>query len=171
MRGTLRMHNTFDKAILGRALFYDKKLQEAIVNLEECFINMPAAWWLLMEICRASNTLGELERQNIPNLKIMQDLQIFFDPDYSSNSYQQLLYNCAASYNAVVAPCSGLNVQQIIAARKSSQKVVFHQHWLREIYRGCTGIDDGINFVDRYVSSLKTLKAFGVPIVWTVHNL
>lgn len=54
---------------------------------------------------------------------------------------------------------------------RDDRPFIFHQHWLREIYRGQRPDRDGFDTVDRYVGMLRLLRALVGKIFWTVHNL
>jgi glycosyltransferase involved in cell wall biosynthesis len=53
----------------------------------------------------------------------------------------------------------------------SSKRLVFHQHWLKDIYWNAVSIEVGTVCIDKHIGILKALKAYRAIICWTVHNL
>lgn len=123
----------------------------------------PQAWWLSMEVLRAL-------RQQISD-KHIPDHLILFSPDYTANPYQRNLYSQAIAKGVDVRPLPILHLDQALALASKVRRLIYHQHWVKELYWGSPDEISGRRSIDLHVSRLRALQAFGAKIVWTLHNL
>lgn len=98
--------------------------------------------------------------------------RLFYSPHYASNHYQSLLHAALLNAGMTVMPVGVADVSSIPdQVLHDSAPFVFHQHWLREVYRGQRPDREGFNTLDRYFGRLRLLRALGGKVFWTVHNL
>ena len=125
------------------------------------------AWWLAMEairVIRAENAQLNHERNTIG--------QILFSPNYTlGNSYQKNLYSEARKFGYSVDPVDNLELDSLPRKYASGKSNIYHQHWIKEYYWNARTFSEGVSAVQKNVSILKALKAFGVKVAWTLHNL
>ena len=108
--------------------------------------------------------------------------RVFFWPDYNhTNPYQRLLY--AAAREAV--DFIGADIDAVLraardraAAQDSSQdagqdtgQIVFHLHWLNMVLQSVPTRAGADAAVGSFLAKLADLKALGVRLIWTVHNV
>ncbi len=98
--------------------------------------------------------------------------RLFYSPHYASNHYQSLLHAALLNAGINVTPVGVADVSTIPdQVLHDSAPFVFHQHWLREVYRGQRPDREGFDALDRYFGRLRLLRALGGKVLWTVHNL
>lgn len=149
----------------ARALIQDNRFNEAVSILERIVAASPDMWWLRMELARAQRR-GRLGfDQTLPR-------RLFFSPHYSSNHYQSLLHAHLQNAGVVIQAVEVaelLNLKNTVLSEEGP--CVFHQHWLKEIYRGLRAERHGYDQIDRYFAQLRLFRALGGKVLWTVHNL
>jgi len=152
----------FDQA---RALIRERRFNEAELLFERIGPASPGMWWLQLELARAKRH-GHLSRDG------SSEFRLFFAPNYRANQYQPLLHAAlvkeGVSVESIDASALGALPEKILV---DNLPFVFHQHWLREIYRGLSPDRAGFDAVDRYFGTLKLLRSLGGKVLWTVHNL
>lgn len=138
--------------------------------LRGAFDAEPRAWWLAMERIRA---LGHLHAASEKaTRRDAAGAHVVFAPDYTGgNSYQRNLYSAAAECDYQVHSDKAMDLETVAALIAQGARIVFHQHWVKEIYWSATSFDDGVVRIDRALSLMKAYKSFGAQIVWTLHNL
>lgn len=141
---------------------------EAAALFARAFEREPRMWWLALEALRALMGASAAPGRAAAAPPTM---QLLFSPVYKANSYQANQYSKAAEFGARVVPTQSLSIDQALADRLVEGPVVFHQQWLKEIYWGASDRADGLRRVDRHMAVLRALKALGVPVLWTLHNL
>ncbi len=92
-------------------------------------------------------------------------------PNYAGNSYQRNLYSEHQRFNYEVLPVSHLLIDEKLVKATFSQRLVFHQHWLKDIYWKTLLMEAGVASIERHIGILKALKSYGATICWTLHNL
>jgi glycosyltransferase involved in cell wall biosynthesis len=98
--------------------------------------------------------------------------QIFFTPDYTTgNKYQTNLYSSGYKFGFTIKPIVNFDLESLASGLDLARKNIFHQHWIKEYYWDATTFESGVEEVIRRISIIKALKAFGVKVVWTLHNL
>jgi len=154
------------KARRARQEFDDRNFPTAYRMFAEAFESNPKAWWLAMEAIRS------IRAQRSESIAKHIAGQILFSPDYTTgNSYQTNLYSEASKFGFTIEPVRDLDLQLLLSKLIFSRNKVFHQHWIKEYYWNASSFEDGVRGVQRRISILKALKAFGIKVVWTLHNL
>lgn len=147
---------------MARKCFWSSNTDGAFSNYLELFNANPKSWWLAMEAIRCKRVLTpDVRREKL----------ILFSPNYSGNSYQKNLYAKHEYFDYLISPVNKLQLDVDLARATYSRHLVFHQHWLKELYWTAPSIAVGIHAIDRHVGILKAIKAFGATICWTLHNL
>lgn len=146
----------------ARKTFYSGYLHQAFTQYAELFWNNPRAWWLAMEAIRVKRMLSPCSQEYGT---------ILFSPNYENNSYQKNLYCESQRFGYQIKPVETLGLDDLLVAATCSERLVFHQHWLKELYWTFSSVDAGLLAIDRHVGILKALKSFGATICWTLHNL
>lgn len=125
----------------------------------------PDLWWLQMELARAQRR-GRLGRD------LTRLYCLYFSPHYASNHYQILLHGALLNSGVFIKPvdASGLAIL-IDDVLNIDCTIIFHQHWLKEIYRDLLPDRHGYEQIDRYFGHLRLFRALGGKVLWTVHNL
>jgi len=132
----------------------------------DAFESNPKAWWLAMEAIRS------IRAQWTESVNKHVDSRILFNPDYTTgNSYQSNLYSSASKYGYIIEPVRKLDLEFLLGKVDLKVVSIFHQHWVKEYYWYASSFDDGVREIQRRVSILRALKAFGIKVVWTLHNL
>ncbi len=122
-------------------------------------------WWLQMELARAQRH-GRLGRDRTCPYRL------FFSPYYSTNHYQTLLHSVLLNSGVFIEPVDANGLEILIDDVLSKDGTcLFHQHWLKEIYRGLSPDRHGFDQIDRYFGYLRLFRALGGKVLWTVHNL
>lgn len=88
------------------------------------------------------------------------------------NPYQPLLYSRFASRG--LAPMRLYDWSKLdgaLASLPSGTPIVLHLHWLYHVTSGSTSLAAAEEKVRRFCKEIDTLRARGIRIVWTVHNL
>lgn len=137
---------------------------DALASWIRAHESAPSAWWTAMEAAR-------ILRSRTVSAQAAVKRQLFFSPNYASNSYQSNLYTAAPAAGFQVMPIQSLKLDDILGSFLRSDRPIYHQHWLKEIYWLASDVRDGIRKVDVHVALLKAMRAFGVRICWTLHNL
>lgn len=159
--------------MLEQNFFNAKKLSKQNKDLEAWSIfenlhaNRPKAWWIAFESFKCI-----FNYLNNKTTKRKKNSAVIYTPEYKGNSYQSNLYINSESFGYDIIPFTGFN-NSIELCEKISEynNVLFHQHWLKEIYVKSLSLNHGLDLVDSYFSKLKAIKLFGVKIAWTVHNI
>jgi glycosyltransferase involved in cell wall biosynthesis len=128
----------------------------------ESFNTNPKAWWLAMEAIRC-------KRASIS--RVAKGKSIIFSPNYVGNSYQRNLYDQHDGFGYLVGPVNKLELNDSLVTATYSKRLVFHQHWLKELYWAAPSLEAGIHAIDHHIGILIALKSFGATICWTLHNL
>lgn len=153
----------------ARSLYSQKRYNEAAQKFMKLFDENPSAWWLALEAYRSliediklNDNMHEVEFGNL----------IFFSPNYQKNLYQKNMYEISNKHNFLLYPLSKIQFsREFVREIVYSKLVIFHQHWLKEIYIKEKKLNEGYMAIDKYIGHLKALKCFGIKIYWTVHNL
>lgn len=96
---------------------------------------------------------------------------LFYYPNYVKNPYQQNLYSASKSFKYDVHSVNHLEINTHLAEATFSRRIVFHQHWLKDLYWKTESLESGAVAIDRHIGILRALKSYGVKICWTLHNL
>jgi glycosyltransferase involved in cell wall biosynthesis len=99
---------------------------------------------------------------------------LMFWPDYSGeNPYQRLLYTPLVQKGGaeVCAATPEAALRAVQSGTVDPKTLTFHLHWLHFIFKGVTDEDGARAAANHLALVLRTLKAAGVRLVWTVHNL
>ena len=96
---------------------------------------------------------------------------IAYFPEYVNNSYQHNLYSEHKRFNYEVFSVNHLEIDDNLVKATFSRRLVFHQHWLKDIYWKSLSTEAGITAIERHIGILKALKSYGGTICWTLHNL
>lgn len=97
---------------------------------------------------------------------------VLFLPDYAdANPYQQQLAGALERHGIPVSMASGTGPFPLLAAFVArGRPPVIHLHWLHPYVVGRGPLTTGLKGL-RFVVELLVLRALGVRLVWTVHNL
>lgn len=146
----------------ARDNYWTSDLDQAFLNYVDAFESTPKAWWLAMEAIRCRRAaLPHAQRENI----------IICWPNYIGNSYQPNLYSESKPFNYKVLPINHLVINEKLVKATFSRRLVFHQHWLRDIYWKTLSMEAGMTAIERHVGIIRALKSYGATIFWTLHNL
>jgi beta-1,4-mannosyltransferase len=159
------LENTITSAAKGRKSYWESDYVRAAEAFVRLFEANPRAWWFALEALRSLR--NTLQVQALP----AKDVKILFSPNYVGNSYQSNLYSKQQEFGYTAVPVDTLTLDIGLASFTLAKGSVFHQHWLKELYWRATDLASGIKEIDRHVGLLKALRCFGIPIVWTLHNL
>ncbi len=96
---------------------------------------------------------------------------IIYCPNYMGNSYQRNLYSEYKRFNFEALPFNYLVIDEKLVKATFSKHLIFHQHWLNDIYWEALSIEGGINSIERHIGIIRALKSYGATICWTLHNL
>jgi glycosyltransferase involved in cell wall biosynthesis len=146
----------------ARDCYWSSDMEHAFSNYVDSFEANPKAWWLAMEAIRcrrASMFHGQREKC------------IVYSPEYVNNSYQRNLYSESKGCNYEVLPLNYLVIDDKLVKATFSQRLVFHQHWLKDVYWNAVSMEAGIASIERHIGILKALKSYRATICWTLHNL
>ncbi|MFY1697464.1 MULTISPECIES: glycosyltransferase [unclassified Solwaraspora] len=93
-------------------------------------------------------------------------------PVDSANPYQSLIYSRFPRHNLVPIRIRRLDqLDRLLPALPDGVTRVLHVHWLYDVTAGCTTTARAEAAVDAFAATLDALRADGVRLVWTVHNL
>jgi beta-1,4-mannosyltransferase len=146
----------------ARAYYWSSDLDQAFAYYLEAFESTPEAWWLAMEAIRCRRAaLQHAQRKNL----------IIYCPNYMGNSYQRNLYSEYKSFNYETLPVNHLVIDEKLVKATFSKHLVFHQHWLKDIYWEALSLEAGVTSIERHIGILRALKSYGATICWTLHNL
>lgn len=95
---------------------------------------------------------------------------LLFSPNYEMNSYQRNLYSGHERFSFQVKPVQTLRLDAELAMDSLAGRLVYHQHWLRELYWNAPSVNEGMLAIDRHIGILLALKSFGTSVCWTLHN-
>lgn len=151
----------------GRVKYWDREYTHASNTFKELYRAEPSAWWLALEALRSLRN----EISSCQGRLLGDTATILFSPDYAGNSYQRNLYSEQSIFNYQVEAVDQLCINAKLAHLSLSDRSVFHQHWLKELYWRAKDRTTGIRAIDYHIGILKSLRAFGVSILWTLHNL
>lgn len=146
----------------ARDCYWSSDMDHAFSNYVDLFEANPKAWWLAMEAirCRRASMLhGQREKL------------IVYSPEYANNSYQRNLYSKSKGSKYEVLPVNYLMIDDKLVQATFSQRLVFHQHWLKDVYWNAVSLEAGIASIERHIGILRALKSYGATICWTMHNL
>ena len=153
----------------ARSVFWRGEYNTAALLYERLLKAYPEMWWLRLESERARNMncLCRFHSLSQPHINCV------YSPNYAANRYQDVLYS---EYNYETRfHFSSLNagdIHSLLDLIKIGKKpIIFHQHWLREIYIGKTTNNEDLQLVQNYFNVLKLLQSLGGKVIWTVHNL
>ena len=96
---------------------------------------------------------------------------ILYSPEYVNNSYQRNLYSESGKFRYAVQPLNHLVIDDNLVQATFSRHLVYHQHWLKEIYWMALSEEAGLAAIEYHIGILKALKSYGATICWTLHNL
>ena len=156
------MRNQLASLQRARNCYWSSDYYSSFYLYRQSFEKNPKNWWLALEAIRCL-------RKIIPDVR--SEKIILYSPNYIGNSYQRNLYSTCSRYNYKIISVEFLEIDEWLAKVTRSEKVVFHQHWLKEIYWKAQSIEAGLATLERYIGVLKVLKAYGAIICWTLHNL
>lgn len=152
----------------GRLAYQNGDLEGACESFARALYYRPEWWWLRTEYLRASQKISpsgaRYDRRHI---------ECVFSPNYSGNPYQEILHrNFSGDWKTQRA----LDANEVSSLPELTRdrlpgSTVFHQHWVREIYRGLEWTETGRCAIDVYFGHLRAAQTFGARVVWTVHNL
>ncbi len=146
----------------GRDSYWSSNLAQAFSCYLEAFESAPKAWWLAMEAMRCRRAeLPHTQRKNV----------IICCPNYTGNPYQPNLYSESKGFNYDVLAVNHLVIDEKLVKATFSRRLVFHQHWLKDIYWKSLSMEAGTTAIERHIGILRALKSFGATICWTLHNL
>lgn len=94
-------------------------------------------------------------------------LRVSSYPGRSSNPYLDLFYEALASYGVERADGFLLSPRWLLANRNSTD--IIHFHWPEWFWSG--RYEGSLRALLKLPVILKAAKAFGIKLVWTVHNL
>ncbi|KAA1008230.1 glycosyltransferase family 4 protein [Paraburkholderia panacisoli] len=146
----------------ARERYWSMDFEGAFSQYLDSFNANPKAWWLAMEAIRCKRALT-------PGIE--KEKNIIFSPNYAGNSYQRNLYDQHNNFEYQVGPVNKLELDNSLVMATYSKRLVFHQHWLKELYWGAPSLDAGVHAIDHHIGILKALKSFGATVCWTLHNL
>jgi glycosyltransferase involved in cell wall biosynthesis len=95
---------------------------------------------------------------------------VAYFPNYWHQPYLRYLYAGLRPRGMRAVPVAGPPVVLERPALRSRPKV-FHLQWTQLILSGASSADDARRRADRYIDELKHLRAEGVPVIWTMHNV
>lgn len=142
--------------------YWAQNYDQAFRKYIDLFDANPRAWWFALEAIRCKRSFLSCS----PKGK-----KIFYSPDYTNNSYQSNLYSEAENFKYSVLAKNTLVIDDELVASTFSESLVYHQHWLKELYWQSGSRETGVNVIDRHISILRVLKAYGAKVCWTLHNL
>lgn len=149
----------------ARALIRARRFDDATLLFERIGPANSDMWWLQLEQARAKRH-GHLCRDGTA------EFRLFFSPCYRANQYQPLLHTALVREGVFVEAIDASALEGVPEkVLVDDLPFVFHQHWLREIYRGLRPDKAGFDAVDRYFGTLRLLRSLGGKVLWTVHNL
>lgn len=151
-------------ARLARQLWHGGERNRAAGLFARSFDAEPKAWWNALEALRALRTTG-------PRLAPPPHRTLLFSPNYKDNAYQRNLYRRQREHGFRALPLDTFGLDASLAAHSLTPGLVVHQHWLKELYWSARSVSEGVRRVDRHVGALRSLKAFGATLCWTLHNL
>ncbi len=151
-----------DRIQKARECYWSSSIDQAFLDYFDSFEANPKAWWLAMEAIRCKRAL-------LPHT--LRDKLIICCPNYEANSYQRNLYSECQRFNCEVLPVSHIAIDEKLVKATFSQRLVFHQHWLKDIYWKALSIEAGMTTIERHIGILRALKSYGATICWTLHNL
>ncbi len=89
-------------------------------------------------------------------------------PNVKSNPFQKMLYSQAFSHGiAAVAVRSLEDVRNL----PQGLKMIIHFHWIHQIFAEVNTVEQAEKAVDTFLEEVRGLKAQGIIIVWTIHNV
>lgn len=151
--------DTIQKA---RDCYWASDKDHAFLNYVDSFEATPKAWWLAMEAIRCKRASMRYAHKG---------RLIVYSPDYERNSYQRNLYSEYKRFNYEVLPANHLLIDEKLVKATFSRRLVFHQHWLKDIYWNALSIEAGTTAIERHIGIIRALKSYGATICWTLHNL
>ena len=92
-----------------------------------------------------------------------------FHPNYWTQPYAGNLYRELRSRGVRAVPVA--EPRTLLEAPGLQGRSVFHQQWTTPILAGASSAHDATRRADTYLDQLDRLRAEGVPIIWTVHNV
>lgn len=89
-----------------------------------------------------------------------------------SNPYQKLIYSRFPRHNLIPIRLHDFSmIDSLIGALPTEMRRVLHVHWLYEVTAGSTSEAQALDRVERFEAEIERLRAQGVRLVWTVHNV
>ena len=147
----------------ARLAFWNRDYNNSKKLYDKALELYPEMWWIELEKIRSIKK----QQQNNYLFSKYNDTMFLYSPDYKGNSYQKILYSSYYEKKSTLSPLSIGNFDKFYENwLQNPKKLLFHQHWLREIYRNKECKD-----IDKYFRRLRVIKAFGGKVIWTVHNI
>ncbi len=146
----------------ARDCYRASEFDYAFSNFVDYFDANPKAWWLVMEAIRCKRAIITQAKSK----KL-----ILYSPDYVNNSYQRNLYSEFRRFKYEVQSVNHLVIDDKLVESTLARRLVFHQHWLKEIYWKTLSLEAGLTAIERHLGILKALKSYGAMVCWTLHNL
>lgn len=88
------------------------------------------------------------------------------------NPYQRLIYSRFPGHNLIPIRLQEFAmIDALLRALPTEMAKVLHVHWLYEVTAGSTSEAQALEQVQLFESKIQTLRAQGVRLVWTVHNV
>lgn len=96
----------------------------------------------------------------------------FYWPVDTRNPYQDLLYSRFAERGLVPARLPSLStLDRLLPALPAGTPSVLHVHWLYRVTAGGSSEAEAQANAQQFIAQIDALRARGVRLVWTVHNL
>jgi beta-1,4-mannosyltransferase len=147
---------------LARERYWSSRIDHAFSNFVESFEANPNAWWLAMEAIRCKRVL-------VPRTEA--EKLVVYSPEFVKNSYQRNLYSTFDRFKYEVQSVNHLVIDDKLVKATFARRLVFHQHWLKDIYWEVFSEKEGMAAIARHIGILRALKAYGATICWTLHNI
>jgi len=159
---SLMKRTQLDNIQKARDCYWSSDIDLAFLNFSDSFEATPRAWWLAMEAIRCKRaSMVHAQGEKL----------IAYFPDYTNNSYLHSLYSEHKRFNYEIFPVNRLVIDEELVKATFSRRLVFHQHWLKDIYWKSLSTEAGITAIERHIGILRALKSYGATICWTLHNL
>ena len=153
----------------ARAAFWRQEYNAAAIMYERALKNYPGMWWLRLEKerAKAKGSLCRVHSLSRPHINCV------YTPNYASNKYQEIVYSaCNCEKSISLSPLNADDIHSLLNLIEiGKQPVIFHQHWLREIYIGKKDDSAGLSKIKNYFNVLRMLQSLGCKVIWTVHNI
>lgn len=153
----------YDKK-MTKKYFWSSAFDLAFSNYADEFELNPEAWWLAMEALRCMRFLVQIEEKR--------EKAVVCFPLYVNNSYQLNQYSVHKQFNYTIYPIAHrLVIDDALANATFAKRLVFHQHWLKDIYWQVPSLAIGMTVIQRHLGIIRALKAYDAIVCWSLHNL